>query len=363
MNLAIRWLLLLSIAVGCEPNEGPAMTSAATDSSDPTSTGGPESETFGPETTETDTSPATTADPTTSSSATSGQSTGPETDTSDTTDTEGPMCNNGILEGDEECDDENVGPNSPCLPGCLINVCGDGQLNPGVESCDQGDQNGQYGVMCSSECQVEGAEFCGDGVLQPDQEDCEPGDVHDEFDAECEACFWSPYKIVFVSSIKFDGAMQNAELPNDGKSGLALADLHCQQLANTAGLEGTFFAWLSDNNGIPNHSNAAERIGGPGSTTSYQMRNGGMVAPSWEQLVANGPSKPIVLTEWGMMLDQTPADIWSNTSSNGDSLMSLACSSWGDNTLFAAGTTGRTLSGLMWTTTGDSYTCDELLHL
>ena len=340
-----------------------AMTSAATDSSDPTSTGGPESETFGPETTETDTSPATTADPTTSSSATSGQSTEPETDTSDTTDTDEAMCNNGILEGDEECDDENVGPNSPCLPGCLINVCGDGQLNPGVESCDQGDQNGQYGVMCSSECQVEGADFCGDGVLQPDHEDCEPGDVHDEFDVDCDACFWSPFRLVFVSSLVFDGTIHNAELPEDGKSGLALADLHCQQLADGAGLVGTFYAWLSDNNGIPNHSNAAERMDGPESETSFQMRNGGMVAPSWGALVANGPSKPVVLTEWGMPLADLPVRVWTNTGSEGESLMAPDCNGWTDNTFFSKGASGKTMLGSVWTQAEEDSLCDELLHL
>jgi len=363
MTCSIRWLLLLSIAAGCEPNEGPAMTSAANDSSDPpTSTAGPETETLEPETTETDTGPTTTADPTTSGTGTSGQSTGPEPDTIDPTNTDEPMCNNGILEGDEECDDENVGPNSPCLPGCILNVCGDGQLNPGEEGCDAGDQNGQYGVMCSSECQVEGAEFCGDGVLQPDQEDCEPGDVHDEFDAECEACFWSPYRIVFVSSIKFDGAMQNAELSNDGKSGLALADLHCQQLADLAGLEGNFFAWLSDNNAIPNHSNAAERIGGPDSTTSYQMRNGGMVAPSWEQLVANGPSKPIVLTEWGMQLDDAPSWVWTNTTLEGTVLSDADCNGWTADTILALGTAGETTTGPTWTEAGN-FPCDKQMNI
>jgi len=273
------------------------------------------------------------------------------------------MCNNGILEGDEECDDENVGPNRPCLPGCILNICGDGQFNPGEESCDEGDLNGEYGVMCSSECQVEGAAFCGDGELQPAYEDCEPGDVHDEFDAECQACFWSPYRIVFVSSLKFDGAMHNAELSDDGKSGLALADLHCQQLADDAGLEGTFYAWLSDNNGIPNHSAAVDRIGGPDSDTSFQMRNGGMVAPSWGDLVADGPSKPIVSTQWGMQIDVIPSQVWTNTLGSGLPKTGGDCEGWTADTFNAIGDFGRTELGEGWTDSGESTTCSKTYHL
>jgi len=70
--------------------------------------------------------------------------------------------------------------------------------------------------------------------------------------------------------------MQGGGLPSEGKSGVALADLHCQQLADDEGLEGNFYAWLSDNNATPGHSNAAERIGG--ASVSYRMRTGGLAA-------------------------------------------------------------------------------------
>jgi len=273
------------------------------------------------------------------------------------------MCNNGILEGDEECDDSDVGPNKPCLPGCILNICGDGQLNPGEESCDEGPQNGEYGVMCSSECQFEGAEYCGDGVLQPELEDCEPGEVHDEFDIECEACIWTPYRVVFVSSLLFDGAMNNDDLSDNGKSGLALADHHCQQLADEAGLTGTYHAWLSDNNGTQNHSNAADRIGGPGSSESFRMRNGGIVAPSWDALVANGPSKEILFTEWGIQIEDVTSRVWANTSKQGLSLLDSDCTGWTGDTVLSQGSTGKTVTGTSWTNAGYNSPCDKPLHI
>ncbi|MGB1016205.1 MAG: hypothetical protein ACPG4T_18865 [Nannocystaceae bacterium] len=340
--------------------EEPATT--ANDSSDPpTSTSGHETETVEPGTTDTTGPAATTSEATTGTSTGQGSDTEPET--AGDTDSDGPMCNNGILEGDEECDDSDVGPDKPCLPGCILNVCGDGQLNPGIESCDEGDLNGVYGVMCSSECTVEGSEYCGDGELQPDLEDCEPGEIHEEFDVECEACFWSPYRIVFVTSLKFDGAMHNDQLPNNGKSGLALADLHCQQLADDAGLPGTYHAWLSDNNGTENHSDAADRIGGPGSTESFRMRNGGLVAQSWDALVADGPSKAILFTQWGVQIEDVTSRVWANTSKQGASLQDSDCSGWTGDTFFSLGSTGKTEPGEAWTNSGDNFPCDQLWHL
>jgi len=362
MSRSIGRLLLLSFAAAscenCIPEEETTTSTASDSSAPPTGTSGPETETVEPDLTET----STTSDPTTSSTTTTGQDSDTEPDTTDSTDSDGPMCNNGILEGDEECDDSDVGMNKPCLPGCILNICGDGQLNPGMESCDEGELNGEYGVMCSAECEVEGAEFCGDGVLQPEQEDCEPGEVHDEFDVECEACFWSPYRIVFVTSLKFDGAMHNENLSNDDKSGLALADLHCQQLAEIASLPGTYHAWLSDNNGTENHSNAADRLGGPGSNTSFRMRNAGIVASSWDLLVANGPNKPITFTEEGVEIDDIPNGVWTNTNGLGNSFEGHDCLGWTNNTVMALGRTGETMEGPNWTNSLDTA-CSKKLRL
>ncbi len=131
MLSTLRILVLASIALaGCKKD---AEDDSASDSSNPpTSTAGPETETFG----ETEPDPSTgSTDPdmteTTGTGSTSGDTTDADTSTTDETteDTSSePMCNNGIVEGDEECDDMMVSFNGPCIPGCLLNTCGDGHI-------------------------------------------------------------------------------------------------------------------------------------------------------------------------------------------------------------------------------------------
>ncbi len=86
------------------------------------------------------------------------------------------VCGNGIIEGTEQCDDgANNNDNNACTSSCQLNVCGDGKVHRGVESCDMGSQNGQecsapYGGTCNYctlSCQyrtLSGA-FCGDGQI------------------------------------------------------------------------------------------------------------------------------------------------------------------------------------------------------
>ncbi len=308
--------------------------------------------------------PSTTDSPDTESTTTTTSSTSGDTHASSTSEmaTMGePACGNGIVEGDEECDSLSLSESGPCLPNCILNVCGDGFVHQDFEACDLGGQNGQYGVLCSEDCEFGGA-YCGDGVLQLDYEDCELGEIHDEFDVNCDTCSWGPYRVVFVTSVVFDGAMHTDSLPDEGKSGLALADLHCQQLADAAELEGSFYAWLSDNNGVQNFSNARDRIDGTNSGASYRMRNGGLVAPSWEALVADGPSKPIVFTEAGITINEIPNRVWTNTGTQGTSLEETDCNGWTASTLVTTGSTGK--AGLSATWTNDAnFPCQQFLHL
>ena len=81
-------------------------------------------------------------------------------------------CGNGVVEGQEQCDDGNDSNNDACKNDCTPNVCGDGAVYTGVESCDLGSQNGQgcnppYGGTCNSctsACKLETTSggFCGD---------------------------------------------------------------------------------------------------------------------------------------------------------------------------------------------------------
>lgn len=71
------------------------------------------------------------------------------------------MCGNGVLEDDEACDDGiNDGRyGGGCLPDCSASAgrCGDGLVQPGRETCDDGAQNGTTG--CNAWCRVSGSKL------------------------------------------------------------------------------------------------------------------------------------------------------------------------------------------------------------
>jgi len=100
-----------------------------------------------------------------------------------------------------------------------------------------------------------------------------------------------PPKTVFVSSQTYVGNL----------GGLAGADQLCQQLAITAGLYGTYKAWLSDGRSNPN---TTFRHSGSG----YRLRNGVVIANSWNQLVTSGVLSPIIIDENGRTVTPPPYD-------------------------------------------------------
>jgi cysteine-rich repeat protein len=61
-------------------------------------------------------------------------------------------CGNGVVEGNEQCDDGNAVDNDACRVDCRRATCGDGVTRAGVEACDDG--NTQSGDTCSSSCQA-----------------------------------------------------------------------------------------------------------------------------------------------------------------------------------------------------------------
>ncbi len=73
-----------------------------------------------------------------------------ESDAGNDTDTE-PVCGNGRIEGDEECDDGNTRDHDHCDASCQIEPlwgCGDTVLAAPVECDDDG-------ALCMPTCQVE----------------------------------------------------------------------------------------------------------------------------------------------------------------------------------------------------------------
>ncbi len=87
-----------------------------------------------------------------------------------------PVCGDGVLAGDEECDDgqSNNSDTRPdaCRVDCTLPSCGDGVVDPSLsEECD--DAGLVDGDGCASDCTVE---FCGDGqVNNSGTEECDEG--------------------------------------------------------------------------------------------------------------------------------------------------------------------------------------------
>ncbi len=64
----------------------------------------------------------------------------------------GAQCGDGVVDEHEQCDlgDDN-GPESTCLPECVLNVCGDGAPSP-EEACDDGLANALAIGACAPDC-------------------------------------------------------------------------------------------------------------------------------------------------------------------------------------------------------------------
>jgi hypothetical protein len=92
-------------------------------------------------------------------------------------DARAPRCGDGVVQpGEETCDDgTNNGAYGGCMPGCdaLGPRCGDGVVQPGEETCDSGTNNGAYGT-CMPGCDAL-APRCGDGIIQVGEEVCDDG--------------------------------------------------------------------------------------------------------------------------------------------------------------------------------------------
>ncbi|HEY0136982.1 MAG TPA: DUF4215 domain-containing protein [Nannocystis sp.] len=136
----------------------------------PACAGGVESTTFGAQTT-----PSTAPGPTgtgTGDTSDTGTPTGGGPDMGVATTGALPVCGNGTVEGDEQCDDGNADDADSCTADCKAAACGDGIVQP-PEVCDDG--NTDDADACSNLC---AAAACGDGVIQP-PEACDDGNSED----------------------------------------------------------------------------------------------------------------------------------------------------------------------------------------
>ena len=75
-------------------------------------------------------------------------------------------------------------------------------------------------------------------------------------------------------------------------NGVSGADAHCQSLADSAGLDGNFWAWLSDDTTSPSARFTQ-------STVPYVMTNSTRIADDWADLTDGGLQAAINVTESG----------------------------------------------------------------
>lgn len=92
-----------------------------------------------------------------------------------------PVCGDGTVDADEQCDDGNTLDGDGCQATCLLPACGDGVVDPG-EACDDGNTNNGDGT-CQANCTLPG---CGDGVVDPEEE-CDDGGESATCNATCTA--------------------------------------------------------------------------------------------------------------------------------------------------------------------------------
>jgi fibro-slime domain-containing protein len=104
------------------------------------------------------------------------------------------VCGDGIIAGDEECDDgakNGSGAYGGCTKQCKRgSYCGDGVVDVPDEQCDDGVNLSQYGG-CAPGCQA--GPFCGDGIVQSQFEQCDDGKLDGSYNGCAKGCVLGPH--------------------------------------------------------------------------------------------------------------------------------------------------------------------------
>jgi hypothetical protein len=123
-------------------------------------------------------------------------------------------------------------------------------------------------------------------------------------------------KVVFLTSETYDGKEVGDGSPEGGAAG---GDAHCQRLAEAAGLEGDFRAWLSDWDTSP-----AERFNRPSEPLVLVDRT--LVSDDWADLTDGQLDHLIDLDEYGRR-PETWIYAWTGTRIEGESSI-FHCNAW-----------------------------------
>jgi hypothetical protein len=152
---------------------------------------------------------------------------------------------------------------------------------------------------------------------------------------------------VFLSSTLHDGNL----------GGLSGADAKCQGLATSAGLPGTYKAWLSDSTSSPSSRFVP-------STGPYRLVNGTTIAANWTDLTDGTLLAPISVTETGGGIGPTRVP-WTHTKIDGSpgGLHNVHCSNWSTNAAAVQGDVGRAVNSDSLWTDYSVFFCDTFRHL
>lgn len=211
-------------------------------------------------------------------------------------------------------------------------------------------------------------ETCGDGALDIDEE-CDDGNW--EAGDGCSAQCTIEERLVFVSSVTFAGDLTPAEPleapPPPDLQSLELADAYCQALAVSAGLDGSFGAWLSLGGLFPSEdaSDAGYRLGLTQFDGRFMNSGGGVVAEGWTGLTSGSLESAIDLDENGS--EVAGEVVWTNTDEFGAPVqdgIDGSCGNWGKYPfLFTGGFVGNTGSKNELWTNSEIHPCKQNAHL
>jgi len=336
------------LSAACVPTESDDQTSATEASSSSSSASG--SLTTEPSTSEDPTSTGLDANSSSSTTSTTDIDTDPDTwstsegtGTTTTGDPTESICGDGLVSGDEECDDgpENS-DHAACTTLCKAAYCGDGLIQLGKESCDAEDANGDgsYGG-CTDLCQK--GPHCGDKVHQPEHEECDPLDPELDDGSRCEGCTWDA-NLLFVTSERFTGSL-------DGLDG---ADQRCEILADAAKLSNPskYKAWISTDDKSP-----STRITPP--PGAFILTTGTEVAASWAEFIGGLDLDTAIAVDENKQSVAKPHRAWSNTNPDGSSLKAPDCNGWTSEMVGLIGSYGSTKAVDATWTDADTDWCSQ----
>lgn len=338
-------LILVPQLVGCffkqkeAPDTNSSSTSAQTSDTTAMQTG--ELPPTSSDSTSTPDSPTTSGS--TSPTATTGSS--PSTTIAESSTGSTPECGNGVIEGGEECDDGNIDDTDNCVKGCHVAECGDGYVRADTEACD--DMNASNADGCVK-CKLA---YCGDGAKWDGVEFCDDGNLKND-DGCSNYCTLPRY--VFITSETYDGTLAPTI---DNKSGIELADAHCQALAASAQLSGYFRAWISVGSNDPVDRFDTSFKG------AYRLVDGTSIASNgWQSFANFEHSNPIAKDEKNDVA--YGQGVWTSTLSTGVGANN-DCKGWSSIAMADTALLGLSSSGMnnvnppqAWTDYA-AFGCDE----